>query len=623
MSPAAADTRERPKKASLRAVTRFPKNRTRSGCFTCRKRKKKCNEHSPVCSGCARNFLQCVWPSTPTETLPKAFQIAPSTSCGSENQELLNDACPTPHQEQPEMVVQTSKKKQIETVIECPADPESTFDDGLTNVPAKLCSIIQLNKYSHKIPFPLKTTIPDSIDTVMDLKYTHTSYLYPSAHSNDISITTLEDTYVDPHTISQMFNSLYSEQHDASSASSGSPTDSSIYSDLLNYVPKTQLPQVSVKNPTLASLREIFYARGCSFLAKNSDNNAKEVSQKYAAAAQRHYHTACKIMEDNTAYVKGSGVEDHPAWQVFAMPQLCDADKYMGLVSEPCISALLAAGSHISISESALAVGGMKESEGKNFDKALFSELLFVYPFLIYFSPSLENVISPEKLFDTYNRDMVDVFLTDNGTWLDNVLTTAIINTLQTLTKLTYLLRVRSSLDSKQLSERLKQLKLDISLIWTTIQTSEIQAETNSPIAMIEFAKLVHMAVEVLYLTISDPSVQASSPIIGFYLDQFMLCYDAFSKATLSSSNHVGETTFTSKCFTLLPLFVMSCASKTLAQREYLSKELYLLSRDLGLEFFEQLMLKIEDAWCEEEAGGTKTLQRFTSRDGFAELVYI
>lgn len=40
------------------------KRRTKSGCLTCRKRKKKCDEDKVdgKCQGCTRNFLQCCWP---------------------------------------------------------------------------------------------------------------------------------------------------------------------------------------------------------------------------------------------------------------------------------------------------------------------------------------------------------------------------------------------------------------------------------------------------------------------------------------------------------------------------------------------------------------------------------
>ncbi|KAL4924622.1 Zn(II)2Cys6 transcription factor [Aspergillus undulatus] len=43
---------------------------SRSGCLTCRRRKKKCDEHHPICTACLRNALDCVWPSP--ETAPSS-----------------------------------------------------------------------------------------------------------------------------------------------------------------------------------------------------------------------------------------------------------------------------------------------------------------------------------------------------------------------------------------------------------------------------------------------------------------------------------------------------------------------------------------------------------------------
>lgn len=36
--------------------------RVRTGCLTCRRRKKKCDETRPICAGCQRNDLRCQWP---------------------------------------------------------------------------------------------------------------------------------------------------------------------------------------------------------------------------------------------------------------------------------------------------------------------------------------------------------------------------------------------------------------------------------------------------------------------------------------------------------------------------------------------------------------------------------
>ncbi|KAJ5301502.1 hypothetical protein N7508_006365 [Penicillium antarcticum] len=37
--------------------------RVRTGCWTCRRRKKKCDESRPICGGCQRNHLDCSWPA--------------------------------------------------------------------------------------------------------------------------------------------------------------------------------------------------------------------------------------------------------------------------------------------------------------------------------------------------------------------------------------------------------------------------------------------------------------------------------------------------------------------------------------------------------------------------------
>lgn len=43
-------------------VVKRTEKRSKRGCLTCRNRKKKCDEIKPLCKGCRRNFLQCIWP---------------------------------------------------------------------------------------------------------------------------------------------------------------------------------------------------------------------------------------------------------------------------------------------------------------------------------------------------------------------------------------------------------------------------------------------------------------------------------------------------------------------------------------------------------------------------------
>lgn len=50
--------------------------RTRSGCLTCRRRRKKCDEKKPRCCNCDRNGLSCTWPS------PLRFRVYGATRDG-------------------------------------------------------------------------------------------------------------------------------------------------------------------------------------------------------------------------------------------------------------------------------------------------------------------------------------------------------------------------------------------------------------------------------------------------------------------------------------------------------------------------------------------------------------
>lgn len=43
--------------------------RSKTGCLTCRRRKKKCDEVHPICQGCQRNQLECTW-AVPSTSIP-------------------------------------------------------------------------------------------------------------------------------------------------------------------------------------------------------------------------------------------------------------------------------------------------------------------------------------------------------------------------------------------------------------------------------------------------------------------------------------------------------------------------------------------------------------------------
>lgn len=53
--------------------------RSKTGCFPCRRRKKKCDETYPICYGCKWNALRCQWPqhNAPTQRRQRCQYLSP------------------------------------------------------------------------------------------------------------------------------------------------------------------------------------------------------------------------------------------------------------------------------------------------------------------------------------------------------------------------------------------------------------------------------------------------------------------------------------------------------------------------------------------------------------------
>ncbi|CAG9950581.1 unnamed protein product, partial [Clonostachys rosea f. rosea IK726] len=63
--------------------THKPYQRTRAGCLPCRRRRKKCDQSTPLCLGCRRNHLICTWPSAGPNKLANTLGHSASIQDGS------------------------------------------------------------------------------------------------------------------------------------------------------------------------------------------------------------------------------------------------------------------------------------------------------------------------------------------------------------------------------------------------------------------------------------------------------------------------------------------------------------------------------------------------------------
>ncbi|PNP58325.1 hypothetical protein THARTR1_01840 [Trichoderma harzianum] len=74
---------------------RQPMLRVRTGCFTCRSRKKKCDETKPACAGCKRNKLVCKWPARGGETSNRRVEVTSTHNIRRVDDEHSNSGAST------------------------------------------------------------------------------------------------------------------------------------------------------------------------------------------------------------------------------------------------------------------------------------------------------------------------------------------------------------------------------------------------------------------------------------------------------------------------------------------------------------------------------------------------
>lgn len=63
--------------------------RSLTGCLTCRRRKKKCDERKPICIACTRNSVQCAWPAAGSRrNAQTSILLAASQGCKNSPDQL-------------------------------------------------------------------------------------------------------------------------------------------------------------------------------------------------------------------------------------------------------------------------------------------------------------------------------------------------------------------------------------------------------------------------------------------------------------------------------------------------------------------------------------------------------
>ncbi|QPG73082.1 hypothetical protein FOA43_000387 [Brettanomyces nanus] len=621
----------------------FPKTRTKTGCFTCRKRKKKCDECYPVCSGCARNFICCIWPENKGDSLPRDFRITSSTASDLQ----AESGGPGVSSDSASEAVQSTFtiSNSLHSVIET----DSSVDFSDFNVPINMCSVIPLTSYKYVVPQSanVSCTVPESPDCIM-FRVRCTPFASPEASSASLSSSSsvspvsasgtgspsfalpLDESFTQLQSVSQMFSSLHDNLRSAKMSwpsNSGSLNDNreALYGSCLRSFlsPSSSSSfgsnsginsEAEIPPSRIAALREVFYAYGSACIAKKCTSSSPGGGDYYNKIADRQFKKAIELIKYQTKEnilgkaTKTSSSSSSNDWLLVSLRTMQLVRRSIDLISEKCIMSL----------SSALCKQSVTVDQSYDSQKAVLTSFLFNYSVGLYFLPkaALSELASPFEIFEQ-NRDQFSSILFSKssklpGSWLYNVITGSIFNCFENLCKLLWLLRQFKTINSRRRTLFLGQVKRDMTLIWTTLQTSEIQLDSMPHVgarSLLMYAKYFHQALEILHIKLSDPLIISTNPVISFYMGQFIHIYQS-----------VVQDEAVASWLKVAPLLIAGCTSKSLENRVFLSKEFHLVARDLDLAFFENVAMEMEERWCVEESGGSTSFDCLLSREGFDHL---
>ncbi|EMG46548.1 nosA C6 finger domain transcription factor nosA [Candida maltosa Xu316] len=278
-------------------------NRVRTGCFTCRKRKKKCDEKQPHCVGCIRNKLKCIYPTKWNERLPSNFVL--------EEQEYHEP-------------LDYKKKKPLKRL-------------KVDNAPDDLFGVIVLNKYSQQ----QQQQQPESVTPI-------SSVFSDSEESNDALDENDMPLVVQTPAETPTFASIWA---DTSLIGFGkylpniqlSLEDAELYSHCVkNFMEMISMPHSHpLLSPTklwieLASrspiLTDVYLSCGATYLACANDGN-QEIARKYQQMAEEKYDSAVKSLMDAIA---NNNIDLDSNWLMTAGLILCLRDRSHGLNGSRC-----------------------------------------------------------------------------------------------------------------------------------------------------------------------------------------------------------------------------------------------------------------------------------------------
>ncbi|ODV96563.1 hypothetical protein PACTADRAFT_48396 [Pachysolen tannophilus NRRL Y-2460] len=601
------------------------KMRVKSGCFCCRKRKKKCDEVRPVCSGCKRNDLKCCWPQYPNQILPKDFKLSSETviAIGEQimdnNSKLKITSSPNFKFKKPQ-----PQQQQQQQALAMAAFAQSIGPQVFQNK--------NLISESETESSPVNSEFGESI-----LKFEDNDN--NNNNNNDIEVSNiagvdLVKNFQDVEAMNTMADNL-TANFPLSSFSQWIPnvelsvTNSRLYYYFVNQFIPAITPTHS--HPLLAPgqifipyasqspvLREVFFSCGASLLAYRDTSFLKVATETYARSI--------RLISDSIRSHEVDGTED---WLLVAILTLCLRDRASGANGTRCANHLSAAYKMIKqrevqkirqFNKVETSVSDLKIDNRVNdisititpTERTLLESFIFNYSIVLYTCShkALLDLPSPFKVFsELRNWLSVPIYQNCDVSWMNNPILGSALDEFEVTAKLNWLLRLHYCIDSQNENyvhtddfwRIITSLKAKLDSVEESIQKN-LEKINNIPDVIGEnFNKKIslrsNLAVSsIIYHACCIVTQKMIDPSIPSYLPAIQKSADAILEEisiNIPCTDH-------SSCLALWGLYICGLVTIDESQRQFLTAKLIEISNLLCSEVGTNILSILQKGWERE-----------------------
>ncbi|RCK65271.1 hypothetical protein Cantr_00750 [Candida viswanathii] len=388
------------------------KTRSRSGCFTCRVRKKKCSERRPDCVACVRNKLKCVYPTKENEKVPSNFVLEQK-----EYHEPLNF-------KKRKLLVATKDEKVAQDLFGVivlnnytganatrPRSPNTSTSSSSSSSDSPDEFINSFNGDSNAlIPMEYQAPLDPSIPSI----WSQSSLLAFGRYIPNMELS-IEDSELYSH-CAKNYMSMVALPHSHPSLT-----------------PANVWVRLAAHSPILA---DVYLSCGAAYLAcVHNENNA--LSLRYHRLAEAKYNSAVKTLTE--AFNNGS-VDLDSDWLMVAGLNLCLRDRAYGMNGSRCSK-------HIVFVYNLICRRVDKkdqDSPATPEERLLMESFIFNYTTALMTCSRYDMVRlpTPYELFLKLNRWLINPIVRDYDVeWVNNPVLGSALGIFQVMAKLCYLLR--------------------------------------------------------------------------------------------------------------------------------------------------------------------------------------